>query len=253
MPRPRLSLPPEIIDYTIDLLHNDTEALSQCCLVSKAWIHRTRRYLFREIKFLGLSKLEAWKKFFPDPASSPAHYARLLLLFACTVTTKDAEEGGWIRSFTDVTELELWSMDTSLQPFYALSSVKSLRVLRVTSREVPRLVCSLPLLEDLDISTELPRIHDDDQIAFLPPSTLPPLTGTLVLKRRVMRTACQLLDLPGDLRFRKIAWETSFSEGELELVTDLIEKCSHTLEGIFVKTYGLGKRYLFGSYGQLLV
>jgi len=34
-------LPPEILDYIVDLLHNSPNALKECCLVSKSWIPRT--------------------------------------------------------------------------------------------------------------------------------------------------------------------------------------------------------------------
>ena len=245
-PLPRLPL--EIIFSISDLLHNDTETLAQCCLVFKAWIHHTRRHLFNEIEFPYPSKLEAWKETFPDPASSPAHYARVLRIRCANIaTTKDAEEGGWIRSFTNVTQLELWGMHTPLDPFYILSSVKSLRVLFVTSPEVLRLVCSFPLLEDLDIC--IAEMNDFDWATFKPPTLPRPLTGTLVHKGG-MHAARLLLGLPGGLRFRKIEWETSFSEGELELVMDLMEKCSQTLEGIFVKTSWSCKHHSLGSCGR---
>ena len=30
------NLPPEILDYILDLLHDEPEALKECCLVSKS-------------------------------------------------------------------------------------------------------------------------------------------------------------------------------------------------------------------------
>ena len=251
MPGPLLRLPPEIIDQIFDLLHHDTKTLTQCCLVFKAWVPHTRRHLFNEIEIFDPSELEAWKMSFPDPASSPAHYARFLRVrYAHTVTVKDAEEGGWIRSFSNVTRLELWGMYTPLDPFYILPSVKSLRVRFVTSQEVLRLVCSFPFLEDLDVWVA--EKVDFDWATFKPP-TLPPLTGTLVHREGGTHVARLLLDLPGGLRFRKIAWETSFSEGELELVSGLMDKCSHTLQGIFVKAYGSGKRHSLGFRGKFTI
>ena len=103
-----LRLPPEIIDIFFDLLSDDKVTLNQCCLVFKRWVPHARRQLFKEIQFLNQTKLEAWKETFPDPASSPSHYARLLDVHCLeAITARDAEEGGWIRSFTNVTRLGL--------------------------------------------------------------------------------------------------------------------------------------------------
>ncbi|KAF9643160.1 hypothetical protein BDM02DRAFT_3081141, partial [Thelephora ganbajun] len=52
MSNPRqFHLPPEILDYIIDLLHDKPETLKQCCLVSKSWVSRTRKHLFADIEF----------------------------------------------------------------------------------------------------------------------------------------------------------------------------------------------------------
>ncbi|KAF9644805.1 hypothetical protein BDM02DRAFT_3066647, partial [Thelephora ganbajun] len=44
-------LPPEILDYIVDFLHDTPETLKQCCLVSKSWVSRTRKSLFADIEF----------------------------------------------------------------------------------------------------------------------------------------------------------------------------------------------------------
>ncbi|KAF9645264.1 hypothetical protein BDM02DRAFT_3073690, partial [Thelephora ganbajun] len=44
-------LPPEILDYIVDLLHDEPETLKQCCLVSKSWVSRTRKHLFANVEF----------------------------------------------------------------------------------------------------------------------------------------------------------------------------------------------------------
>ena len=59
------TFPLEILDHIVDLLHDDTEALKQCCLVSKSWMPRTRRHLFVDVVFRGHS-LKLWKETFPD-------------------------------------------------------------------------------------------------------------------------------------------------------------------------------------------
>lgn len=60
-------LPQETIDHIIDILHNEPETLKACCLASKFWIPRTRKYLFADIWFISVRHLELWKKTFPDP------------------------------------------------------------------------------------------------------------------------------------------------------------------------------------------
>src|SRR5277367_3583084 len=49
--RPRLVLPPELIEYTIDYLHDSPSALRACACVCRDWLAPTRFHLFyrREI------------------------------------------------------------------------------------------------------------------------------------------------------------------------------------------------------------
>ena len=102
-------LPPEIFDYIIDLLYDQPETLKWCCLVSKSWVPRTRKHLFREIVFeYPCDHLEIWKSTFPDPANMPAHHTRCLT-FICSVnsTITLLEEGDyWIQVFRNVAELK---------------------------------------------------------------------------------------------------------------------------------------------------
>ena len=67
MPSPWPYLPLETLDYIVDLLHDESPALKECCLVSKSWIPRTRRHLFAHIRFYSADNLKSWKKTFPDP------------------------------------------------------------------------------------------------------------------------------------------------------------------------------------------
>jgi len=74
------SLPPEILDLTVDHLHDEPIALKACCLVSKSWVPRTREHLFARVEFRGTElPVERWKKNFPDPSNSPVHHTRTLL------------------------------------------------------------------------------------------------------------------------------------------------------------------------------
>jgi len=106
MPIPHL--PQEILDYVTDLLHDEQETLKQCCLVSKSWVPCARKHLFADISFSRTGDLEAWKKTFPDPENSPARHTHSLRI-SCpqSVTAADAEEGGWIRTFSRVVRLDI--------------------------------------------------------------------------------------------------------------------------------------------------
>lgn len=95
---------------------------------------RTRRHLFAEIGFSSTAEsLEAWRKTFPDPVSSPACRTHVLYI-GCLQALEEAEEeeGGWIQIFSRVEQLtvDFWHTDEiSLVPLHRLSpSVKSLRM-----------------------------------------------------------------------------------------------------------------------------
>ena len=241
MSNPRL--PPEILDYTIDLLHDEPGALKQCCLVSKSWVPRTRRHLFARIDFDSTHELEAWKRSFPDPTNSPAYHT-LSLFVGCPhfFTVADAIEGGWLRAFSRVVELNLYThfrrrygSEFSLAPFHNFSPV--LKSLRVTSSIIcPRvfnLFCSLPLLEDLTIHEFRGGVADHDEID-LQPTTSAPLTGTFkFFVNETGPTVRRLLNLPGGLRFRKLV--LNWREEDLRWITALVTGCSDTLECLDVE------------------
>jgi len=236
MSNPRL--PQEILDYTVDLLHDKPDALKQCCLASKSWVPRTRKYLFGNINFRRASDLEVWKETFPNPANSPAYHTRSLFV-GCPwfVTAADAEEGGWIRAFSRVLSLGLHTHhrdcpEVSLVPFHNFSPVlKSLYVINTLPRSrILNLICSLPLLENLTVREYRIGGTDSDGIDFQP-STFPLLTGTLKVDRveGTGLTVHRLLDLPGGFHFRKLVL-TWCNEKDVRWITALVVGCSDTLE-----------------------
>ena len=242
MSNPRL--PPEILDHIIDLLHANPETLKQCCLVSKSLIPRTRKHLFSNIKFDVGSPLEAWKKNFPDPANSPAYCTHSLAIgwgYLMSVTVVDAEEGGWIRTFANVVQLELgtppryWRGEVAtLVPFHSFSSsLKSLRLVFVPAKlsQCFKLICSLPLLEDLTIAHDDYDISCDEDMSNFRPSVSPVLTGTLYLCELLEYTVPLLLDLPGGPHFREIVYKSERLE-DARWMTALMERCRDTLESV---------------------
>ena len=240
-------LPPDILDYTIDLLHNEPETLKQCCLVSKSWVPRTRKNLFADIKFRSASNLESWKNTFPDVTNSPARRAHTLFV-GCPrlVVAADAEEGGWIQAFSSIRHLELGNDNqylraahASLSPFYGFSpALKSLRICPIVLPfpQVFDLILSFPLLEDLALEgRDESRFNDHDPHGpqIVVPSTSPVFTGTLDF--RILEGAGnavrQMLALPNGLHFRSLVFSCGHVE-DVGLITELVARCSHTLKSL---------------------
>jgi len=235
-------LPAETLDHIIDLLHDESETLKQCCLVSKSWVPRTRKHLFADIKFNSPSHLESWQKTFPDVGNSPAYYTRTLFV-GCTrpITTSCAEEDGWIQAFSRVRSLDVnngkqffGGSEVSLTPFNKISP--TLKSLRVDSTLVPHpglfdLICSFPLLEDL--SLEGRDRWPGTRSQTVTRSTSPALTGSL--NYHVLggagKIARQLLELPNGLHFRKVALSWDNRTDPL-WIAELVARCSHTLESL---------------------
>ena len=237
------SLPPEIVDHIVDYLHNEPATLKSCCVVSKSWIPRTRKYLFAHVEFhTSRSNIELWKKTFPDPSNSPAHHTHSLSICGIPVVTPaDAGVGGWIHTFHNVIHLRLERLGeedhrASLIPFYGFSpTVRSLS-LASTSLEVFDLVCSFPLLEDLALISLHPDTEADDG-EWVTPSTSPKLTGSLYLKtiwevRSVTRRLCAL---PDGLSFTGIT--AAFTIGDTDPIMDLVSRCYHTLEYLNINCF----------------
>ncbi|KAI0699687.1 hypothetical protein BC835DRAFT_1518376 [Cytidiella melzeri] len=67
------SLPQELLDYTIDFLHDDAEALASCSLVSRQWNSSAKHHLFSFIHLSGREKLLAFLELIRSPNSICAH------------------------------------------------------------------------------------------------------------------------------------------------------------------------------------
>ena len=252
------SLPPEVLDLTIDHLRCEPTTLKACCLVSKAWVPRARKHLFARVEFRALQRpVELWKKAFPDPSNSPAHHTRTLCIRDLpTLTAADTDLGGWIRTFHNIVHLRLeriiWQgRGAPLVPFYGLApTIRSLR-LTSTSFEVFDLICSFPLLEDL----ALILLTTGDADGWTAPSTSPRLTGSLELimntggTRSVVR---RLLDFPDGLHFTEIS-VSCIGEEDARSATDLVSRCSDTLETLAICGIPVGGSPSASVIGQHLI
>ena len=251
-------LPAEMLDHIVDHLHDTEDALRNCCLVSKSWVPRTRKYLFADVNFRTVADLQSWKETFPDPSISPAHYARDLIV-GCPedVAGVDAEAGGWIRGFSRVVHLDVGGRNDLFReftipivPYHGLSP--TLKSLRVTAPALPSshifdLILSFPLLEDLALAVSSILVDNGDGPEGVEMSTTtqssssPVFSGTLDLYLRAgtRSFARRLLSLQSSIHFRKLTlmW---LREEDLSMITILVEECSHTLESLNI-TSDLGK------------
>lgn len=236
----RYPLPPEILDFIVDHLHDESNTLKSCSVVSKSWVPRSRRHLFARVNFDTLGSFAAsWMKAFPKPSDSPAHYTRTLTVTGTQfITTAGADARRWIHAFRNVVHLHVdthcWHCDgqITLVPLYGLSSaVKSLRLEFTTAppSEVFGLLCSFPLLEDLALQASISGVVTG---TWSPPLTSPRLTGSLELSSTMGElgpAARRLLDLPNGSNFTKIVL-VCHNRADFKSAVDLVSGCSATLE-----------------------
>ena len=229
------SLPQEILDLIIDLLCDEPATLKACCLASKALIPRTQSYLFSHVEVNARLTVGSWMDTFRDPSTSPARHTHSLSIRGLPIAiATDGDVGEWIRTFHNVVhlnfeQLTLVHQEVPLTPFYGFShTVRSLR-LTSTSPEVFDLICSFPLLEDLALI--YPRSRGA-AAWWNAPSTSPKLTGTLELSAvgGIHFATHRLLGFPDGLRFTKVT--VSCKGEDSESLTDLVSRCSDTLESL---------------------
>ena len=243
-------LPEELLDDIVDLLHDSGDTLKSCCLVSKLWIPRARKYLFATIKFTP-EDLQLWKTTFPDPSTSPACYTKALLLkFPLTVAAADREGRGWISTFNRVVHFEVdaldvdlnWSSFTlSLAPLYGFSpAIKSLRLsfYTVPSWQIFNLIYSFPLLDDLAVTSTSALVGNsdfNDRTTTIQPLISPSFTGSLELRLgfQMEYVASRLLSRSGGFHFRKLR-STLREERDTSQITALVKECRFTLESLEV-------------------
>ena len=243
-------LPVELLDHIVDLLDGSRDALEGCCLVSKSWIPRARRHLFSRIEFHTPQNLLSWKTTFPDPSTSPAHYTRSLHINCPQIVKNaDAEEGGWISTFSRVVYFEVViprrdvnRLGCSLIPFRGFSP--ALNFLRVSftgllSPSVYSLIHSFPRLHSLALTTPDWYCRDSgfhEQEIFIQLSGPLAFTGILELslEEGMLPIASTLLSLPNGLHFRELRL-TLHHEEDTSLTAALAEKCSSTLETLKFK------------------
>ena len=233
-------LPTEMLDCITDYLHDNPDALKACCLVSVSRVPHTRKHLFKCVDFKYSGDFDRWKRKFPDPVKSPAIHTRSLFFrHADQLTDADVS---WIRSFTNVVQLEVmacWNHDYYGRPFFPFhglsSTVKSLSMAwrDLQSQEVFDFIRSFPSLVDLYIAGQ-GRIRNNGEDWTV--SHLPPLTGSIILGTSTPDFLRQLLKFRNHLCFKKVVWR-KISKNSFEGVADLVEKCCDVLECIEIDIF----------------
>ena len=245
-------LPPEILDDVLDFLHDSPKTLQRFCLTSRSWVPRVRARLFVRVRFKTEDDVRAWKRTFPDPTRSPAHYTHNLVVH-CPLRTRGLEEAGWLESFSHVVRLEL-RINVPCDPavFFTLfhkfsPSVKSLRVtgIYLPHPHALHLVRSLTLLENLTLDGD--RAVDWGRSPAIYPSNSPALIGTLKLDilERAEPIVRPLLDLPDHLHFRKLIL-TCHRDEDFRWGEKLMAAYSGTLKCLDITHRLSGAVFVFG-------
>ena len=250
MSRPHL--PPELLDHVIDFLHDSRDALKSCCLVSKQWIPRARKYLFAHIQFRTAGDLQSWEVMFPNPSTSPACYVKTLFINnPRVITAAAAREGCLVSTFSRVVHLNMSMIKShindqaiSLVPFHGFSpALKSLRVAlpAFPLSQMFIFICSFPLLEDVCVPA---MGGSNEQLTKIQPPSTPVFTGSLELlpSSGMEHLTPRFLSLPGGLHFRRICF-TLQGKADVLSMTALVEGCCSTLESLTVGNEGRGMSF----------
>lgn len=257
-------LPEELLDHIVDLLYDTRHTLKSCSLVSKSWIQRTRKYLFASVVFHTAANLESWRKSFPDPATSPACYTKVLAINCPqAITAADAEEGGLIPTFSSVVSFGLdvyganlhWRT-TQLNLLHGFSPVLKSFHMSFTDfspSPIPDLIFSFPLLEDVSLWAYGGFRDDPFDASSVPvrPSSPPTFTGSLKLSLMygLDPIASRLLSLPSNLHFRELslAWQVG---SDVLSTMALVESCHSTLESLCIRCELIGTPVQYIHPGQ---
>lgn len=246
MPCPRLSA--ELLDYIVkNLRRTERSDFKNCCLVSKSWVPRARKYLFFHVAFRKGEDLESWKDTFPDPSTSPAHYTQHLSI-GCpqTVTATDTEEGGLISTFCHVIRLdvhldkhEIPSAMVNTIPLPGLEFLHHPPVGVFPASCVFSLMALFPHLEELIATNFAP--NGDNRSDQWPTQKLPLSMRSISLSsvEGIKPIVSQILPSPGSLHLHSLEVALHCKE-DFRLTTALVEECS-ALQFLSLKSKLAGK------------
>ena len=192
--------------------------------------------------FITPHDVEAWKRTFTDPSSSPAcHTYTLIIHCPQAVTHADAVEGGWIPTFSRLVCLDLSGRGKSpddlgiasvaFQKLPSMLKCLSLFSVCISRPHAFAFIRSLPFLEDLVLRGGFANESEETQIAISSSTpTSPPLTGTLHLDLSgIMSATRELLSLPNGLHLQKLrlCWK---KEEDVSAAAESVAACFDTLK-----------------------
>ncbi|KAI8982881.1 hypothetical protein BD414DRAFT_463930 [Trametes punicea] len=101
----RVTLPPELCDYTIDYLWDDVESLRACSLTCKAWLPSSRYHLFRNVRLRHADDVARFRTLLIS-APGIAHCVRKLSFSAdydgATAEGSPQEDDAWVNGAAEL-------------------------------------------------------------------------------------------------------------------------------------------------------
>ncbi|KAH8096593.1 hypothetical protein BXZ70DRAFT_1032157 [Cristinia sonorae] len=112
-------IPPEVVEYTLDFLHNDLRTLSTCCRVSRTWVDSARHHLFEKVHF---DLYFEWSEDLIDLLARAGHHVRQMKL-----SPSSQSFGVFVSGFNPVTkQREPVRQIDSICPVHTMPKILSL-------------------------------------------------------------------------------------------------------------------------------
>lgn len=152
----------EVVDYFIDHLHDDDNALKACSTVCRGWSPATRRHLFEgDFEITSLERLQ----FLLDPSLTWSH-THVITAWGSVENTPALLEFPCLNRFTFITTLNLHNieaaqpdLDDLVQPFFDnFPSVHTLCITKsrfLSLHTIMRFIHSLPLLFNMSFTATM--------------------------------------------------------------------------------------------------
>lgn len=239
-------IPQELVDKFIDEFKDDPLLLSVCSRISRRWVDRSRRHLFRKIRFPALSMFAWYCNLFPADHSVHSYVREVVIAqqnqrpwVNMEIIRRGSEQFNAFRALETLALFGIQSGSTrdpdairvlSVAFKTAATSVKNLELAnwKVSSTTLVDFICMFPSLDNLNIEEMQYLIGLP---GWKPPPTLPSFAGHFQFKHRdghgpVEKFLRLLSRLP--LSFCEIHVNVDFSDSP-DPIIPVLEKCSSTL------------------------
>jgi len=223
------NLPLDVIVEILGHLTDDILTLRACSLVSKSCVPWCRKHLFFDV-FFSASSFSRWRKAFPLPEHSPAHFVRALHLLPIPESNTASHLAKHILCFSKIEELYLEPAKPSLLATLP-RILPTVRYLRIKDKEIPldqihMILARLPSLDSLMLAGIFPKM--DFPFGDAPRGDF---RGALRLHGDLARGDVfnMLMNIPTGLHFTKldiVRVDGKYFQDALRLV----EACKHSLQ-----------------------